>query len=397
MAMQVKMIQHPVGQGGLFSGDLSCGGQPLRWLYDCGSNQAAPLQREIANVAGDGAIDLLFLSHLDSDHISGIDQLLLNTGVTEVVLPYLNEKDRTLVICRDIEAGNLTSTFLEFAVNPARWLIDRGVNTVTFIDGRDDDASLDDGPDGPVDGGIDGEGPTDYKWTRRPTKIRQLTGGATEQHMDTNAVVCCKSGYVPLNWVLSPYAHKPSVTRKKRFEGALRAAFGARCSIKQITIQARTVAGRTKLRDCYDTLWCNHNLVSMSLYAGPDLPVQPKQILKLDNKFYLWFGSQSEIGWLGTGDAQLKSKGRRDAFLSHYRRFLPRVDVFVVPHHGAHTYFHADLLTALPNLHVGIAAAGKNGYDHPHKTVSDSFIKPHHIFHKVNEVAASRYIVQATL
>lgn len=42
--MQVRMVQHAVGQGGLHCGELTLGQKPLRWVYDCGSNQADALK-----------------------------------------------------------------------------------------------------------------------------------------------------------------------------------------------------------------------------------------------------------------------------------------------------------------------------------------------------------------
>jgi glyoxylase-like metal-dependent hydrolase (beta-lactamase superfamily II) len=78
------MVQHAVGQGGLFSGEVTTQGKPRRWVYDCGSNQHDAPVREIKTVAAGGDLDLLFLSHLDSDHVGGVDQLLTQVKVREV-------------------------------------------------------------------------------------------------------------------------------------------------------------------------------------------------------------------------------------------------------------------------------------------------------------------------
>lgn len=87
--MKATLIQHPVGQGGLMSGLLELPDRTIHWVYDCGSNQAEPRDREIAIVEGHGNLDVLFLSHLDSDHVNGIDRLLMSVKVQEVVLPDL--------------------------------------------------------------------------------------------------------------------------------------------------------------------------------------------------------------------------------------------------------------------------------------------------------------------
>jgi Cft2 family RNA processing exonuclease len=109
--MRVTMTQQPVGQGGLFEGNIKTGNSRVRWVYDCGSNQTGPLHRQIVCLANAGPVDLLFLSHLDSDHISGVEELLKRTQVSETVLPYLKDTDLALTICRDSKDDRLTPSF----------------------------------------------------------------------------------------------------------------------------------------------------------------------------------------------------------------------------------------------------------------------------------------------
>ncbi|RAK18960.1 metallo-beta-lactamase superfamily protein [Salipiger aestuarii] len=111
--MQVRMVQRAVGQGGLHCGELTLGHKPLRWVYDCGSNQADALKREVGSIARDSEIDLLFLSHLDSDHVNGVDLLLSQVKVREVILPYLNEEALVATIARDISRGGRVAEVVE--------------------------------------------------------------------------------------------------------------------------------------------------------------------------------------------------------------------------------------------------------------------------------------------
>lgn len=145
--MRVEMVQHPVGQGGLFSGTVTSGAGLFRWVHDCGSNQHDPLGREISAVAAGGEIDLLFLSHLDSDHVSGVDRLLTQVAVREVVLPYLDETALILILTREADRGTLSGLFVDAVSDLAGWFGSRGVETITFVSGLDDD---DDGGEGPT-------------------------------------------------------------------------------------------------------------------------------------------------------------------------------------------------------------------------------------------------------
>jgi hypothetical protein len=388
--MNLTMVQRAVGQGGLFHGSLDCGEKPLRWVYDCGSIQLTALNREIAQVAADSSLDILFLSHLDSDHVSGVDRLLATTSVTEVVLPYLTAADLSFAICRDVEAGRLTGVFLDFAVDPAGWLIGRGAAIVTFFSGHNDDDPTDDGPDGPAETGGDGEGPVSHKWSRQPVVLKHV-GKAIVQRAASTAVIRAQASGRALDWILAPYAFSPSAGSVTAFVKRLRAQFGPKRTIRDIVSQARTASGREKLRLCYDALWKNHNLVSMSLYAGSER-TEPSYC---DVSHKKWRGLFVEtVGWLSTGDADLESIGRRSALLEYYKRFRSRITLLVVPHHGAATYFHNDLVRSLPSLRVGIAAAGKNSYGHPHRAVKDAFRTPRK-FCKVSSAEASRFLLSA--
>jgi hypothetical protein len=391
--MQATIVQRPVGQGGLLQSSLDCGGEPLRWIYDCGSNQVDSLNREIAVIAADPSIDILFLSHLDSDHINGVDRLLAAVSVKEVVLPYLREADLSFAICRDIEAGQLTGVFLDFATDPAGWLIGRGASTVTFVDGRSDDGPDDDGPDGTPETGGGGEGPIYYKWSREPVPIKNVGSSVVRRAASTSLVLAYTSGH-RLDWVLVPYAFQPSVKLVKAFMRELRTHFDSNVSIKHIVSQARTKLGRDKLRLCYDALWANHNLVSMSLYAGPG-NTQARQ-LEFHCKDGCYATSDDAVGWLSTGDAHLGGRKRRDALLKYYERFKPRVSVLVVPHHGAAEYFHQDLTRAFPNLRFAVASAGKNGYGHPHEIVKNAF-KGWRPFFTVGDEESTRVLLRAHL
>ena len=202
--MRVTMAQQPVGQGGLFVGRLQGKGGSLRWVYDCGSNQRNPLHREIRRLENKRPIDLLFISHLDSDHINGLDALLSRVSVSEVVLPYLKEIDLALTICRDNQNGRLTALFESFAADPAAWFIERDVQMVSFIRGRPDDGSSDDGADVPQERP---RGDGVYGWSRSPLRV---THSGKARYFDTNGAIWSARARGRVDWLL---AHMPIVRR----------------------------------------------------------------------------------------------------------------------------------------------------------------------------------------
>lgn len=379
------MTQYAVGQGGLHAGQLSCDDQALRWLYDCGSNQSVPLQYAIREVAAGGPVKLLFLSHLDSDHVSGVDRLLATVPVEEVVIPYFSDTEYVATLCKDLEAGSLSGTYLDFISDAHGWFSRRGVRLVTYVASGDED----DGDGGippelprPVEDG-DLAGPVLPKWSKAPEELVQR-GAAVTQRVQADAFVHCAVGGQPLDWVLVPFVHRPSEAKLNAFRAALRAEFG-RWSRAKLIAAARTELGRASLKKCYGKIWDDHNLVSMSLYSGP-ISQRDFRVRHQSHQFFGW--ELRRAGWLNTGDAKLSGLRRRAAFLMHYAALRPNVTVFQLPHHGSFESFHPDLLAALPNLRIAFAAAGPNPYGHPHPGVVNAIGGYPH-FRQVDDQIAS--------
>ncbi len=401
--MQVRMVQHTVGQGGLHYGELTLGQKPLRWVYDCGSNQADALKREIGSVARSGDIDLLILSHLDSDHVNGVDQLLSQVRVREVVLPYLNQDTLVAIIARDAARGALTGVLIEAVGDLSGWFGSRGVETVTFVDYSDDEGG--DGPDVPdaPDGG--GDGDCTGKWTGE-TEPALVSGSASQTGEGTAqlrrvsqgaALVVTTPGGL-LNWALVPYVHKPSTALMKAFNDALDAEFGKSTDKKTLAQTAKNPTVRARLRDCYDALWVDHNLISMTLYCGPTRPENMEIDIRILPRHPYWHRHQewSECGgWMLTGDAHLDGLRRRQRFLKFYQRFTGLTKVLMLPHHGSIHNHSDEVLNAMPELRVGFAAAGPNSYGHPHKEVRHAVrAHPYACFHQVDDKQFNQIVMK---
>jgi hypothetical protein len=375
--MQVSLTQHPVGQGGMMSGFLEIPGGRFHWVYDCGSNQTEALNREIAKVAAHGEVDCLFLSHLDSDHVNGIDRLLMVTRVKEVVLPYLNDLDRMIAAAHDDTTGALTGGFLTFLGDIEGWFGARGVERVTFITPRDDDEDGEGGPELPRgDGG--GKGPIHPKWWGEteapPPPSGQGKDGSARvmvQQLVTTAPLLLSAASGMIDWLLLPYAHRPSDAKLLAFRKAMYRKFGPKYP-SRIKLLMSDPALREKVRECYDLIWSDHNLVSMALYAGPRGSQQWQGECVNQHPWWHHHRQGNAVGWLGTGDMHLDVGRRRKAFTRHYRDVLEQINVFGLPHHGSHRNFHHSLPDALPNLCQCVAAAGPNGYGHPSSGVKQS-------------------------
>ena len=112
------------------------------------------------------------------------------------------------------------------------------------------------------------------------------------------------------------------------------------------------------LQEAYTAVEKNLNLSSMCLYSGP-LPDGQRRLRRHHGKFGKWDAQGSAgIAWLATGDADLKVKKRRAAFLHHYRNLLDEVVTLTVPHHGSEGNFDPELVTKVePDFCVAAADA----------------------------------------
>ena len=63
---------HPVGQGAFYSEIFNVRKEKFTAVYDCGSNNNAPLSSEIDEF---NTVDLIFISHFHNDHINGIKKI----------------------------------------------------------------------------------------------------------------------------------------------------------------------------------------------------------------------------------------------------------------------------------------------------------------------------------
>ena len=96
---RMQRIIHPSGHGAFFTERIFQEGKDdFIVVYDCGSSDKYPKEQELLENevkgffnAGD-KIDILFISHFDSDHVNGIKHLVpYLTTQTKLVMPFSYE------------------------------------------------------------------------------------------------------------------------------------------------------------------------------------------------------------------------------------------------------------------------------------------------------------------
>ena len=398
--MHVTRMQYPIGQGCFHAGSI-CetgavyhDGHAFHYVYDCGSDDGKALGEAIENYKNRVShVDALFVSHLDNDHVNGLDRLLSVVKVDTVYVPYVNQVVLVLELIEAEMDGALSLSLIEASMDPGNWFRSRGVRHVVGV--RE---SPDDGAPGPGEDD-DREGP---EWPRTGPKIDPDAGGPRLGGTTTigSGIEVVDSGYrLPissrgpsLNWTLVPHVDPAPRERLDRFDEKLRKTLGF--SPEEPVLSARVAdamrekSERERLRDCYDEIVpCGarrmHNRVSMSLYSGPIRIEQSREwrhrILcgsdwRTDELVELyvepfWSCEEGAVGWIGTGDATLSVKKVRTAWEGTYRPYEDYVATLLLPHHGSKHNFHGDLLD-FTYLEICAASAGRRSrYGHPSESV----------------------------
>jgi Leucine-rich repeat (LRR) protein len=140
-------IFYPVGQGLFYCGKIiqNNDDQGFFYVFDCGAQYRGKiLSSQIRSCLklNNKRIDLLVLSHLHWDHVSGIKELLSNAKVGRIVLPYLYPSERFYVASKSMSDPGFRDDpdhdwYQKFIAKPATFLKDLGVQNVSFIRGGD--------------------------------------------------------------------------------------------------------------------------------------------------------------------------------------------------------------------------------------------------------------------
>ena len=86
----------PVGQGAFYLEQFNSNVDRVNVVYDCGSlTDVKIVQKAIrSNFSKDEEIEIVFISHVDQDHINGLEYLLKYCNVKKIVFPYTKIKDK---------------------------------------------------------------------------------------------------------------------------------------------------------------------------------------------------------------------------------------------------------------------------------------------------------------
>jgi hypothetical protein len=393
--------QLPIGQGGFLVGEVTDGrSEAFTYAFDCGSINREHFEQGLSFCSYD-KIDILFVSHLDVDHINGIEALAAQVQINTVILPCLDALHLTLIALEAISVGGLRLSVRSFLQDPAGWFADRGVKQILHIprEGSADETepfdSDDLDPDDIVSGGDADRlrGPYTIRSKGAGPSKRVRAGAAQERTLGEETSITADIGWANGSpcWLLVPYVHpfpEVDIARFRTLSGKLlptnfsSKGVASRVFINKLLRLLADEDDRKALKQCYRVVSGDHNRVSLSLYAGPHPSYKRKRVISRTDQAYAWTYTKSQhqlVGprdgyldnrggaWLCTGDANLNLKEARAQWLRRYNQLMHYVEVFVLPHHGSNNSIHDEVIDCLRGvMMVACAATGRSKHPHPH-------------------------------
>lgn len=422
LPITVQRRQHPVGQGGFHSAQLTTPdhlqmlvwdqfetwetvGKPnLTWIYDCGSEDKAAVDTEVEAYL-DGSrpwIEFLFISHLDNDHINGLPRLLRRGDAAQVgtiALPYIDHVERLIIFARAVSEGALAEDddgefFRQMIFDPTQALARFNPRRLLYFRSGPD---AEDSPDFGLDGGPGDRDGEAVRWKligprRSRPEGHRLPGSSTAGHRAVDvsvvrdtATIDCDVSISEFGWIFKPYVRPISAALLSAFEtaaitelkwtGKVFATEVADPMVRQdLVADAEKAASLAKAYEA--ACKGKKNRTSLCVYAGPapeDIslaaPGTPEPLAYVvEPRLKV---SRYAVGWLGTGDAELKAIKWHSDFIKHYAQEIGRVLTLQLPHHGSIHNFHSTLLSLGPRTCVASASPKNPNWEHP----SDEVVK----------------------
>ena len=396
--------QHAVGQGGFHTGELAAPTDPtvivtspdgvriiarskFRYVYDCGSRQSKrcnALAQRYSRSLDNNSIDLLFLSHFDDDHVNGVPELLSaahGVRAETIVMPWVDDVERMIAFGKaSLRGKSIGAFFRSLIVDPEATLTTFRPARIVFIrrgpSGPDDDGFLDLNPDGdPGDLFRAKIRPDEHGGGKRSAASSVAAPGSSDIYIvgDDTVIEVISIG-ATFSWLFKPYIQASDAASVYAFErdaeSRLSWSWGTfRDIVRDRNVRRDLVGDPVKIKalaGAYKAAFGDRNLTSLSLYSGPDeVPGRGGRLmLNLDPCELVW-----KIGWLGTGDAPLKSPKDARELLSHFSAQQASISTFSLSHHGSiHNYSPTVVAGLQPRICVASAKPPKN-WKHPHPAV----------------------------
>ena len=366
--MNIKMQRtfYPVGQGGFYSESFKTENNNFNVVYDCGSLSKG-VDKVVSNSFDKNEdVDILFISHFDSDHVNKIDILKNSVGkIKTVIMPLLSEEDKNFSLVVYKELGNEYKNSLDILNNPKEFF---GSETKIIwvrevVESRDEESSQEINDIAEIEDGAEIKSGENINFSLKGQKF----------------------------WIYKPYNYK----NKIRCNELIKKFRENNISIKDLKDVDYVSNHIKEIRKCYKEVEGGINQNSLVLYSnlikdkysaacidyiymGKDL-----NFYSFWHDYFYFLKNRFDLGCIYTGDVYLKTIV--DDFknkIKGCKYYLP-VNTIQVPHHGSKngfdTNFFNDFSEGRRRIISPISFGLSNSYGHPSSMVIKQLTLEHHL------------------
>ena len=334
----------PVGQGAFYVEKFKNG---KNIVYDCGSiSNRKKIPKLIEKYFGKNeAIEALFISHLDKDHMNGVEELLKQCEVKRICFPLITEEMKLALkikVMIEEAMGNSYSKFMkEFVEDPEAAIKkikeDIKIKLIEILPNDEENNKKNDNED---------------TKNQKIKRIKKKLGEDIAEEIEGLEHSCNEN-----KWELIPYNFKQE-TRINEFEKKLEKEFGKKISLKEVEkIWKENEDNREKIKKVYESLKGDLNTNSMTLFSG----------VRQVGKQMQYDSSYVKVGCLYTGDYEAKGKNKWKTLEEAYTEYWKWIGMIQVPHHGSIRNCN-DALISKKAVYF-LSAGEKNTYKHPSQNV----------------------------
>ena len=366
--MNIKMQRtfYPVGQGGFYSESFKTENNNFNVVYDCGSLSKG-VDKVVSNSFDKNEdVDILFISHFDSDHVNKIDILKNSVGkIKTVIMPLLSEEDKNFSLVVYKELGNEYKNSLDILNNPKEFF---GSETKIIwvrevVESRDEESSQEINDIAEIEDGAEIKSGENINFSLKGQKF----------------------------WIYKPYNYK----NKIRCNELIKKFRENNISIKDLKDVDYVSNHIKEIRKCYKEVEGGINQNSLVLYSnlikdkysaacidyiymGKDL-----NFYSFWHDYFYFLKNRFDLGCIYTGDVYLKTIV--DDFknkIKGCKYYLP-VNTIQVPHHGSKNGFDINFFNDFSErrrrIISPISFGLSNSYGHPSSMVIKQLTLEHHL------------------
>ncbi len=334
----------PVGQGAFYVEKIG----NINIVYDCGSIGNGKKIKELIEKCFERnkVIEAIFISHLDKDHMSGVEDLLTKCKVKRICFPLITEEMKLVLktkIMIEEAIGNSYSKFIrEFIEDPEAAIKkikeDMEIELIEIL--PSDEQNIVEENNKKID-----------KEETKNQKIKRVKKKSGED-------IAKEIKDLKYEWELIPYNFKQE-TRIIEFEENLEKEFGKKISLKEVEeIWIKNEDNsRKKIKKAYKSLKGGINNNSMTLFSG---------VREVGTQIQ-YNSSYKNVGCLYTGDYEAKEEDKWETLKQAYEGYWEWIGMIQVPHHGSSKNCNDNLISK--NAVYFLSAGKKNKHGHPSKDV----------------------------